>query len=220
MHFIRSERELTRTRGRLSPDRDGLVRGEHGITFSQAYPQIPVVDARSRFLEESHVQQARAPKDDSRARNKIPMQQLPEEIPLRALLRIKAGLRAALLVTVQRSAVNHSGLRTRHKRFDLHIYGIGEPDVIIVKKTYVWGTAGDDTNVPRAAGPQSPMEANVPNIIPALADLGRLISGSVIDNYDLNVAPGTARALDRAREMRAAVACGDDNADLWHHWNG
>src|SRR5436190_16386201 len=220
MHSFCAERELAGRGSGLPPDRDRLFRGENGIKFGDADPQIPVVDAGIRFVEESHAQQARAPENDCRAWDEIPTHQLPEEISMGTPIRIGASLRETLLVPVEHSAVNHPGVGTRLERFDLRIQRVGKSHIVVVQKAQILGRAGHDSDVSRPADAESPPGANITNatnVSPTFADLLRLIFRSIVNDDDLHVASCKARAFYGSRNKRAAVACGNNNADARHY---
>src|SRR5687767_1164551 len=141
---------------------------------------------------------------------------MPKNIPLRKLFRVRASCRTTFLVTVHGPAINHSRLRTIREQTDLRVYRAGQPQVVVVEETYVFGSACDDPDISRSANTQSPGNANIANIREAATYFWRLIFRGIIYHDYLYTARSPSGAFNRAQEQLAPVSRRYDDTYLRH----
>src|SRR5205807_4497927 len=79
---------LCRSRRRLTPNERRRSDCDHRKKFSDAKPQIPVVDSGNCLVKQTDLRQDGSPEDDAAARNEIARQQKPKNISLRTAPRL------------------------------------------------------------------------------------------------------------------------------------
>jgi hypothetical protein len=109
----------------LPPEDNRLLYGQHQIKLGDAQPQIPIVEAGHRIIEEADAIKARPAKDHAATGDKILPQQLPEEIALQTSGGMKATRGRGMLVYQQRLPVDHPGFRVSFECRNLHIKRAG-----------------------------------------------------------------------------------------------
>jgi hypothetical protein len=104
-----------------------------------------------------------------------------------------------ILIDHDHRAANKADFRVGLKRFDLNIERAWHPQVIIVQERDVLSAAREDTKVARASDALISFYAKVLYTGQVSADFGRLVGGSIVNDYDFDIRARGVRALDRAR---------------------
>src|SRR5437899_9848117 len=124
--------------------------------------------------------------------------------------------RTIVLISHNHRAADESGFRMIVQYASLKIERARQAQVIVVKKTYVFAFAVQETDIPRAGHALVSLKANMPDTFQPPTNRCRFIRRSIIDHDDFDVRAGVARALDSFRQQMRPPVCRDNDAGLDH----
>src|SRR5439155_17009209 len=121
---------------------------------------------------------------------KIEFQELPKHIASGLARAHNFAVRAMILIGHDHCAASKSGFGMRLKGFNLEVERTGKPQIVIIQKSYIAGSADQDADVARSGYALISLHSNVVYAWQVSADCGSFIGRRIVNDNNFHLGTG------------------------------